>query len=363
MIGTAPNTQRRYPRHAAPKWMLVAWESAGQRTVSRAETLGMGGLFFRTSHPLAKGTHIKLLFDLKSGEVRARAIVRDSRPEKGMGVQFVQMEASDRVRLDQFLAQYAKAQSPAAASTPNRTGPAPETSRRNSRKVSAETIEALLWVRELDEKLKLSREGTHYQLLGVSSESPAAQIKQSFYAIARKFHPDHHMAKSGCIEPLKELMGAVTVAYKTLADRHKRAAYDAQLAASSVYDLRRNQTSMQKQIEDSFLNATQCLRADNFVGSIMWLRRCVEMAPDDAKYRALLARSLRTIPQYRNDAIEHYKRAIELDPWNVRVLLQLAELYEELQLPLQAGPLYSRILKIDPLNAKARLHTNTNATK
>ncbi|MGC1187107.1 MAG: DnaJ domain-containing protein, partial [Candidatus Acidiferrales bacterium] len=358
-----PKTQRRYPRHTAPKWMLVAWEAAGHRTVSRAETVGMGGLFFHTPDPPANGSQIRLLFDLQSGEIRARAIVRDSRPDDGMGVQFVQMEASDRLRLDQFLAQYAKVQVPAAAKPPNRRPSAAEASTKNYKSVSAETAETLLWVRELDEKLKMSREGTHYQLLGIPSESSTGQIKQSFYAIARKFHPDHHMAKSGCIEPLKELMGAVTVAYKTLSHRDKRAAYDAHLASSSVYNLRRTHTAAQKSIEDCFLNATQCLRAGNFVGSITWLRNCVELAPDDAKYRSLLARSLATIPQYRNEAVEQYKRAAELDPWNVRVLLQFAELYEDLQLPLNARALYTKILKIDPLNAQARLRTITNTRK
>jgi curved DNA-binding protein CbpA len=361
MIEATPKTQRKYPRHAAPKWMFVAWEAAGHRSVSRAETVGMGGLFFHTSHPLAKGSVIKLLFDLKTGEVRARAVVRDSRPEKGMGVQFVQMETSDRLRLDQFLAQHAKVQVPAAAKAPDRTRPAAEAPKKSHKSASTETTEALLWVRELDEKLKVAREGTHYHLLGVRSESSTAQIKQSFYAIARKFHPDHHMAKSGCIEPLKELMGAVTLAYKTLSDNRKRAVYDAQLAHSDVYNLRRFKSDSQKNVEDFILNATQCLRAENFVGSIVWLRKCVELAPDDAKYRALLARSLRTIPQYRSQAVEQYERAIELDPWNAPVLLQLAELFDELQLPLQADPLYSKILKLDPLNAKARQRVSTTA--
>jgi tetratricopeptide (TPR) repeat protein len=157
------------------------------------------------------------------------------------------------------------------------------------------------------------------------------------------------------------LMGAVTLAYKTLSDNRKRAVYDAQLAHSDVYNLRRFKSASQKNVEDFILNATQCLRAENFVGSIVWLRKCVELAPDDAKYRALLARSLRTIPQYRSQAVEQYERAIELDPWNAPVLLQLAELFDELQLPLQADPLYSKILKLDPLNAKARQRVSTTA--
>ena len=153
------------------------------------------------------------------------------------------------------------------------------------------------------------------------------------------------------------------MAYKTLSDPDKRSAYDTQLAHSNVYKLGRSKSPYQKDIDDCLLNATQCLRADNFVGSVVWLRKCVELAPEDAQFRALLARSLGTIPQYRNEAIEQYERAIELDPWNVRSLVQLATLYEELQLPWKARPLYSKILVLDPLNAKARQRSNANAEK
>jgi len=102
--------QRKYPRYKAPKWMRVGWKSAVERGVSCAEVVGMGGLFLETSNPLPSGTVIELLFDLKTGEVRARAIVRDSVPGKGMGVQFMQMQPADRARLNQLLAQYASAE-------------------------------------------------------------------------------------------------------------------------------------------------------------------------------------------------------------------------------------------------------------
>jgi tetratricopeptide (TPR) repeat protein len=343
-----PKKQRKYPRHKVPKAMFVGWEAAGYRTVSRAETVGMGGLFLNTANPPAEGSLIGLIFDVKTGEVRARAIVRDSKPGKGMGVQFVQMGTTDRQRLNQLLSQYAAMQEAAVPRAPARTEPAAED------KAPRETPDARRWERDLDEKLALARTGTYYQLLGVASESANEQIKQSFYAIARKFHPDQHMGKSECMERLKELMGAVTVAYKTLSDKDKRVVYDTQLTNSCVYNLRRFKTASQRDLDDCSLQATQCLRAGNFVGSVTWLRKCVEMAPEDAKFRALLARSLGTIPQYRNEAIEQYKQVIELDPWNVGVLLQFAELYEELQLPLKAKQLYLKVLEVDPLNTKAR---------
>lgn len=99
--------RRKYPRHRAPKGMQVAWKSGSRPAVSRAEVVGMGGLFLHTANPLPVGSVVELLFDLKTGDVRARASVRDSVPGKGMGLEFIQMQTDDRSRLNQFLSQYA----------------------------------------------------------------------------------------------------------------------------------------------------------------------------------------------------------------------------------------------------------------
>ena len=79
----------------------------------------------------------------------------------------------------------------------------------------------------------------------------------------------------------------------------------------------------------------------------------VELAPDVAKYHAILARSLAAVPPYRPDAVRHFERAIELDPWNTSTYFQFAELYELMQLPWRAVMLYQKILQIDPEHTKA----------
>jgi tetratricopeptide (TPR) repeat protein len=82
--------------------------------------------------------------------------------------------------------------------------------------------------------------------------------------------------------------------------------------------------------------------------------QCVDMAPHEAKFRASLARSLGTVPQYRSEAIDHFQKAIELDPWTDSPYLQCAELYEQMQQLDLAAKLYSRLLAINPVHAKAR---------
>jgi tetratricopeptide (TPR) repeat protein len=349
----AQDARRKYPRHKAPKGLFVAWKSAGQRTVSRAETIGMGGLYLHTEEPPSKGSIIELIFDLKAGEVRARAVVRHAETGNGMGVQFVQMQAADRARLNQFLSKYTDNQALRDDKVESRGTAAPPVAGKN------QTAEKKYegggqFERELAGALESARNGTYYHLLGVSPDSTGKQIRQSFYALAQKFHPDHHMDNPERMSRLKELMEVATSAYKTLADETKRAEYDAHLAASGAHSLRRAKTISQQAIEQSFIRATECIRAGNFVGSIVWLRKCTELCPDEARYHALLARSLSAVTQYRNEAIGEFERAIALDPLKTAPYIHFAELYEEMQLPSRACLLYSKVLEIDPLNAKAR---------
>jgi PilZ domain len=94
---------RRYARVGLPKGMLVAWEHSGIRTVSRVSVLALGGLFISTPKPPPTGDVIRLIFEIPGGEVRARAVVRDSQARKGMGVAFVSMGQEARARLHQLM--------------------------------------------------------------------------------------------------------------------------------------------------------------------------------------------------------------------------------------------------------------------
>lgn len=350
--------RRKYPRHKAPKGMFVGWKSAGQRMVSRAETVGMGGLFLHTPTPVGLGSVVELLFDLKTGEIRARAIVRHCNPGRGMGVQFMQMQPADRARLSQFLANCSAEGDQDLGTLPSiRSRIASIKHSREQAQAASDapkTQDAVRFEREMNERLEIARKGTYYQLLGVPPDGTTQQIRTSFYDIARKFHPDYHMDRVAWMSPLKELMAAATSAYKVLSDEDKRATYDSQLTSSGAYQLRRTRTASQENIDTCMLRANECLRAKNFVGSIVWLRKCVDIAPDEPKYRALLARSLGTVPQYRNEAVDQFERAVQLDPLNLNVILQFAELCEEMQMASRARDLYGKVLEINPLHLKAR---------
>jgi tetratricopeptide (TPR) repeat protein len=207
---------------------------------------------------------------------------------------------------------------------------------------------------EIRRLFEVIENGTYYDLFGVTANSSPAQIQQSFHQLARKFHPDRHMGQSERVGLLLDLMGLVTTAYKTLADDEKRASYDKHLAAAGAFPIGQSKTESQESVDECFSRAKQCLRAHDMEGSILWLRKCVAIAPAVVKYHAILARSLAGVPQYHQEAIQQFERAIELDDWNTSVYFQFAELYEVMHLPSSAIPLYQKILEIDPEHSKAR---------
>jgi hypothetical protein len=221
---------------------------------------------------------------------------------------------------------------------------------------------------EIRTLLDLAGKSTYYELLGVTATSTPEHVKENFHRMARKFHPDRHMGHSEWLDLLQDLMGRLTIAYKTLHDGQKRAAYDKQIAAAGAFTLGQEKTESEETVDDCLTRAKQALRAHNFAGSILWLRKCVEIAPDVAKHHAMLARSLAAFPQYRQDAVRHFSLAIELDQWNTSTYFQFGELYEVMGLPWRAVPLYRRVLEIDPEHTKAierlaAMETHSDSTK
>jgi tetratricopeptide (TPR) repeat protein len=347
--------RRKYPRIRAPKGMWVGWKSAGQTSTSRAETMGLGGLYLQAANPPRVGSTIELIFDLPTGQVRARAIVRRSTPGKGMGIQFVQMGPEDRAKLNQYLSRQEVSQEGRAVAPAADSRPANADSANSQLAISPRREEAaqLRFEQELRHLIGLTGKGTYYQLLGVTSESPRSQVKRSYYSLARKFHPDNHVGNGELIALLKNLMTVITEAYKTIENEEKRAAYDKCLAAVGAFSMHREKTEFEESVEEWLKRANECLRAKNFVGSIVWLRKCLETAPEQALYHALLAHSLGTLPQYRNEAVEHFQKAIDLDPWRESVYVQFAELLEKMQLPRRARAVYTKLLEINPTHARA----------
>ena len=83
---------------------------------------------------------------------------------------------------------------------------------------------------EIKALVKLTDELDYYQILEVPRDAPASGIKNGYYAVSRRFHPDANRALKGEVRRDLELVAKrVTEAYSVLRDPRRRQAYDGQL--------------------------------------------------------------------------------------------------------------------------------------
>jgi DnaJ-class molecular chaperone len=105
---------------------------------------------------------------------------------------------------------------------------------------------------------KLVDELSYYQLLELAPGAPASAVKQAYYAVSRKLHPDANRHLSGAeSEALGRIARRVSEAYQVLRDQRRRQAYDAQLAAGSTrIPLAEAEARAEKQAQDDYLGKT-----------------------------------------------------------------------------------------------------------
>lgn len=101
--------------HRVPVQLLVDYRANGHYLFDFCRDLGTGGVFIETQQPLSHGSVVELTFTLPDSketlEARGRVIwVQNEVPDKnltaGMGVQFEEFTAEQRVMLQKFVNRY-----------------------------------------------------------------------------------------------------------------------------------------------------------------------------------------------------------------------------------------------------------------
>ena len=82
----------------------VRYEGAGVRAETRISDISDTGTYIDTISPLPVGSSLKLRFTLPGGHViEAEGVVKNSQPQNGMGVQFINLNPDDRRRIRDLL--------------------------------------------------------------------------------------------------------------------------------------------------------------------------------------------------------------------------------------------------------------------
>lgn len=233
-------------------------------------------------------------------------------------------------------------------------------------------IAASIEVDDFQEFVRTLRKATnHYEVLGLEPTAGANEIKDAYYAMARRYHPDRYHLKSGAKHnEISSAFARVTQAYETLADPKARASYDhrvkpkpradATKAAQVESTGKSNPEAYDTEVEfDSaegmFREGSGALDQGRIDVAIKHLAAAAHLAPNEARYRAYYGRALAANENTRRLAEVEIQAAVRLNPENAIFRTMLAELYFDLKFHQRAKTEVARALVIDPNNARATL--------
>ena len=229
---------------------------------------------------------------------------------------------------------------------------------------------------------RLSNATNHYEVLDVAASAGVEQIKQSYYALARRYHPDRFRVTASSLQHarIESAFARVTQAYEILTNSTARLTYDAKLAAqeksrkfaksapkSSKQQSARNEARPEaaisnetnlSQAESDFEEGFAALQQGQTSMAITHLAAAARVAPQEPRYRAYYGRALAAHEQTRRLAEVELQAAIKLDPANTNYRVMLAELYSELGFLRRAKTELERALAADPNNGSARRMLN-----
>jgi tetratricopeptide (TPR) repeat protein len=260
----------------------------------------------------------------------------------------------------------ASASPPAAAehdAVPNATPPSPALGPQEVRRLILEAHESLA-VRD------------HFELLGVTPQASAVELRAAYALLARALHPDAcgDPALADLDEQREAVFMRVRQAYETLRDPAARTAYERDFrrrkpgpplppllarAASPGHVLppgpEPSPQSLEERLGDTIAAAEELLREGNHWEAVQQLEPVLEQAQGELRVRALLAlaRGCLRNPTWLKRAESLLQDVVREDPARFEAHLLLGDLYRAQAFRARALVAYRKVLDIQPNNRQA----------
>lgn len=167
---------------------------------------------------------------------------------------------------------------------------------------------------ECEARVAQAEQANHYMVLGIGASANIDEVRQAYYVLARRFHPDRFRAG-----PLQDLLpriegyfAKVTEAYNTLSDAETRSDYDEMIAGNRPSDEEPKKDSAYL-AKENYVRAKLLIDRRQFNEAVQFLENALEL---DTKplYLWTLGELISRNPRQRAEAEEHISKAIALDP-------------------------------------------------
>lgn len=204
----------------------------------------------------------------------------------------------------------------------------------------------------------------YYRIFDVAPDAPVSEVKQAYFTLARRFHPDLFHTEIDT-EKHRRIQNAFTIiaqAYETLKNESTRTVYDyrtrKELAemGKTAADAPENPV-LQKQTEQAkadYERGFSLLLEGNYEDALPFLARAAHLVENNAHYRAYYGKALAADGAQKHKAEAELQAALRLEPDNADIRLMLAEFFVQVNLLKRAEGELNRLLAIFPGNSEAR---------
>jgi len=210
----------------------------------------------------------------------------------------------------------------------------------------------------------------HFEALGIQRASGEAQVKEAYFKLARRFHPDTH--HDPALADLRDKIEAIFIrlgeAYEVLRDRNRRSAYESDLVARLPKQAHVNAPVREaapepvdpefeaKSAEEALRRADKLFGQEKYWDSIQLIEPALASLKGKVHQRArvLLARNYLKNPKWLKRAEEQLLAVVREDASNVDAHVLLAGIYKTSGLKTRAFHEYRRALELKPDHEEAR---------
>ncbi|PYQ15609.1 MAG: hypothetical protein DMF80_08395 [Acidobacteria bacterium] len=223
--------------------------------------------------------------------------------------------------------------------------------------------------REIVQAYETLRTKTHFEVLGIERAATEAQVKEAYFGLAKRFHPDTHHAPN--MADLRDKLEAVFIrlgeAYEVLRNPRSRGAYESDLASRSprpvppppaptagpapaVPPAAPPPAVDPAAAVQSLRRAQKYLAEEKYWDAIQLLEAAVPALEGKPKQRARLdlARAYTKNPNWVRQAEETLHEVIRDDPRNSDAYLALGQIYKAGGLRSRSLGMFRKVVELRP---------------
>lgn len=220
---------------------------------------------------------------------------------------------------------------------------------------------------------------TYFEMLGIERSANEQQVKEAYFRLAKRFHPDahHDSTLSDLVDKLEAVFIKLGEAYETLKNTRSRSDYEERLgrarprgevatppagSASKRPEPARDFEAERKEAEDAVRKAGWYFEKGQTYDAIKLLEPAIErLAAIDEKVagklqiraRVLLAKAYLRNPNWVKQAEQLLQGVVHDDVQNVEGHFLLGTIYRERGLKSRATSMFKKVLELKPDHEEA----------